>query len=89
MSLGTNGEKKSRSYKIVMVLIALMFVIQTIRSGCGWYRGWLGFIKLGGTSDDALYVLEGGEPTPGLITTGAVEDLTATLRLGIADSIMV
>jgi hypothetical protein len=37
--LETSGEKKSKSYKVVIVFILLMFVIQTIRTGCDWYRG--------------------------------------------------
>jgi hypothetical protein len=84
------NEKKQTSYKILMALIVLMFTLQTIESACGWYIKWLGFIYYDDAPDQALEALEGQAPPN--TTVWAVEatvNMLVTLRLAIADSIMV
>jgi hypothetical protein len=84
------NEKKQTSYKILMALIVLMFTLQTIEAACNWYIKWLGFIYYDDAPDQALEALE-GEAAPNT-TVWAVEatiNILVTLRLAIADSIMV
>jgi hypothetical protein len=84
------NEKKQTSSKILMALIVLMFTLQTIESACSWYKLWLGFIYYDDVPDQALEALE-GEATPST-TVWLVEatiNMLLTLRLAIADSIMV
>jgi hypothetical protein len=66
-----------------------MFVVQTIHNVCSWYTIWLGFIKYDGRSDQAINALLGVEDTPANIAITGLQDLLTTLRIGIADSIMV
>jgi hypothetical protein len=85
-----NGEKKQTSYKVLMGLIFLMFSLQTIHNVCGWYTVWLGFIYYGDAPDQALDALEVDELTSlSLQVVGSMTGLLTTLRLAIADSIMV
>jgi hypothetical protein len=49
-SLGMS-EKKQTSYKVLMGLIVLMFILQTIHNVCDWYIVWLGFIRYGNAPD--------------------------------------
>jgi hypothetical protein len=87
--LGMN-EKKHTSYKVLMVLIVLMFVLQTISNVCNWYITWLAFIYYGDAPDQALDALRVDETTSlSLLVIGSMFDLISTLRLAIADSIMV
>jgi hypothetical protein len=82
------NEKKQTSYKILMALIVSMFILQTIDSACDWYIMWLGFIYYDDAPDQALE----GEATPNTMAVWAVEttiEMVFTLRLAIADSIMV
>jgi hypothetical protein len=72
-----------------MGLIILMFALQTIHNVCVWYITWLGFIHYGDVPDKALDTFEedGATLTVRLATSLAV--VLTTLRLAIADSIMV
>jgi hypothetical protein len=91
------SEKKERSYKILMRLNALMFALATIHNICNWYTAWLGFIYYSDAPDRALDApdraldaLDVDETTSlSLHAIGSMLDLLTTLRLGIADSIMV
>jgi hypothetical protein len=83
------NEKKQTSYKVLMGLIVLMFVLQTIHIVCDWYLAWLGFIYYGNASDQALDVLQEDEARVSIHVIGSVTQLLTTLRLVIADSIMV
>ena len=73
-----------------MGLIVLMFVLQTVHSACNWYPTWLGFIYYSNAPDQALDALA-VDPLMNLTlqVTGSMNDLLSTLRLAIADSIMV
>ena len=73
-----------------MWLIVLMFVLQTIHSVLDWYITWLGFIYYSNAPDQALHALEKNGIT-GLTLHALVSMniLLTTLRLAIADSIMV
>jgi hypothetical protein len=86
--LGTN-EKKQTSYKVLMGLIVLMFALQTIDNICNWYIVWLGFIYYDNAPDQALGALQMDETVLSLRVVGSMTDLLITLRLAIADSIMV
>jgi hypothetical protein len=89
ISLGMS-EKKQTSYKVLMGLIVFMFALQTIDNICDWYIAWLGFIYYGDAPDQALDALEVDETTSLLLhVIGSMVDLLTTLRLAIADSIMV
>jgi hypothetical protein len=84
------SEKKQTSSKVLMGLIVVMFVLQTIHMACEWYTTWLGFIYYSNAPDQALDALEVDELTSlSFQVIGSMEDLLATLRLAIADSIMV
>jgi hypothetical protein len=84
------SEKKQTSSKILMGLIVLMYALQTIHSACNWYITWLGFIYYGNTPDQAFDALEqDGSTSLSLLVIGSMFELLVTLRLGIADSIMV
>ena len=84
------SEKKQTSYKVLMGLIVLMFTIQTVHNACNWYTAWLGFIYYSTTPDQALDALEvDGGTGPSLVAIGSMNVLLTTLRLAIADSIVV
>jgi hypothetical protein len=87
-SAGMN-EKKQTSYKVLMGLIVLMFALQTIHNICNWYITWLGFIYYGDAPDQALNALEVDPTSLSLLVVDAIFILLATLRLAIADSVMV
>jgi hypothetical protein len=72
-----------------MWLIIVMFALQNIHNICKWYITWLGFIYYGKAPDQALDALQldGGILLFRVIASMA--DLITTLRLAIADSIMV
>ena len=86
--LGVN-KKKETAYKVVMRLILLMFALQTIHNVCNWYITWLGFIYYGDAPDQALDALEVDGARLSLRVVASMFDLLTTLRLAIADSIMV
>jgi hypothetical protein len=72
-----------------MMLIAAMYVNQSIIISISWYSSWLAYIKYGGSSE-AVTVFYQTEDTPvTLLYLIAVKDFLGTVRMGIADSIMV
>jgi hypothetical protein len=83
------SERKQTSYKALMGLIVLMFALQTIHNVCNWYITWLGFVYYGNAPDQALDALEGDGTRLSLRIVISTVDLLTTLRLAIADSIMV
>ena len=80
---------KKTAYKVIMWLILLIFALQTIHNVCNWYITWLGFIYYGNAPDQALDVLEIDGAQLSLRVVASMFDLLTTLRLAIADSIMV
>jgi hypothetical protein len=73
-----------------MGLIMLMFTLQTIHNICDWYIVWLGFIHYEDAPDQALDALElDGAASISLRVAGSMVNLLTTLKLAIADSIMV
>ena len=73
-----------------MGLIVLMFSLQTVRNACSWYTTWLGFIYYSNAPDQALHALEkNGITSLTLHALVSMNILLTTLRLAIADSIMV
>ena len=83
------NKKKQTSYKVLMGLIVLMLALQTIHVICNWYITWLGFIYYGNAPDQALDTLELHGTSLLLQVVLSMVDLLTTLRLAIADSIMV
>jgi hypothetical protein len=83
------NERKQTSYKVLMGLIVVMFALQTIRNIGNWYITWLDFIYYGDAPDQALDALEIDGLKLSLRVIGSMFDLFTTLRLAIADSIMV
>jgi hypothetical protein len=72
-----------------MMLIAAMYINQSIIISIDWYLSWLAYIRYGG-SPKALAILHQTEDTPlTVLYLTAVTALLITIRLGIADSIMV
>ena len=73
-----------------MGLIVLMFALQTVHGACNWYTTWLSFIYYSNVPDQALDALQADELTSlSLDVIGSMGDLLTTLRLAIADSIVV
>ena len=72
-----------------MSLIVLMFALQTIHSVCNWYIAWLSFIYYSNAPDQALDILEEDGAMLLVRVVESMENLLTTLRLAIADSIMV
>ena len=84
------SEKKQTSYKVLMGLIVLMFALQTIHIIGNWYIAWLGFVYYSDAPDQAVDSLKiNGLASPSLQGVGSINTLLTTLRLAIADSIMV
>jgi hypothetical protein len=83
------SEKKQTSYKVLMGLILLMFALQTLHNATKWYIAWLGFVYDGDAPDQALDAFQLDEATFSLRVVESMCDLLVTLRLAIADSIMV
>jgi hypothetical protein len=84
------NKEKQTSSKVLLWLIVLMFALQTIDSICGWYIAWLGFVHYGDNLDQAVSALQVDEEISfSLHVLASMVDLLATLRLAIADSIMV
>jgi hypothetical protein len=72
-----------------MMLIAAMYINQSILASINWYMSWLAYIKYGDSSD-AVSVLNGAEDTPvTVLYLLAVQALLGSIKVGIADSIMV
>jgi hypothetical protein len=72
-----------------MWLIMVMFALQTIHNICKWYITWLGFIYYGNTPAQALDALQLDGEILLFRVIASMADLITTLRLAIADSIMV
>jgi hypothetical protein len=82
-------EKKDKSYKVLMMLIAAMYINQSITISIDWYLSWLAYIKYGGSSE-AVSVSYATEDTPmTVLNLFAVQALLESIKVGIADSIMV
>jgi hypothetical protein len=72
-----------------MGIIGLMWLLQTVHSVCNWYQNWLGWVKYGGSSDEAVGALRGVPTTRAMFIVDVLEDIGTILRPAIADSIMV
>jgi hypothetical protein len=82
-------EKKDKSYKVLIMLIAAMYINQSITISIDWYSSWLVYIKYGGSSD-AVSVSYAMEYTPvTVLNLFAAKALLESIKVGIADSIMV
>ena len=72
-----------------MTLIVAMYINQAIHVSINWYLSWLAYIKYGGSSEAMAMFTQTEEIPLTVIILFAVENLLVTIRLGIADSIMV
>jgi hypothetical protein len=73
-----------------MTLILAMYIIETVTVALSWYTGWLAYVKYSGSNNQAMAVIVISEDTPlTVLNINAVTSFLVTLRLGIADSIMV
>jgi hypothetical protein len=83
-------DNKQRSSKVLMILILVMYINQSALVAVIWYLGWLAYVKHSGSEDQATAIFLPSEETPlTVLNITAVTTLLVTLKLGIADSIMV
>jgi hypothetical protein len=83
-------DNKQRSSKVLMALILVMYINESALTALNWYLGWLAYVKYSGSEDQAAAIFLLSEETPlTVLYIGGVTYLLTTLRLGIADSIMV
>jgi hypothetical protein len=83
-------DNKRRSSKVLMVLILVMFINESALAALDWYCGWLAYVEYSGSEDQAAAIFMPSEETPlTVLDMVAITSLLTTLRLGIADSIMV
>jgi hypothetical protein len=83
-------DNKQRSSKVLMILIFVMYISESALVAVNWYLGWLAYVKYSSSENQAAAIVWESENTPlTVLYIGAVTYLLLTLRLGIADSIMV
>ena len=82
-------EEKVKSYKVLTVLIVAMYIDQTIHVGISWYLSWLTYYKYAGSSKALAVFLETKDTPLTVLNLTAMTNLLITIRLGIADSILV
>jgi hypothetical protein len=83
-------DNKRRAPKVLMILILVIYINQSTLIAVNWYRGWLGYVKYSGSEDQAVAIFLPMEETPlTVLYMYAVTSFITTLKLGIADSIMV
>jgi hypothetical protein len=83
-------DNKRRSSKALMILILVMYINESALVALNWYSGWLGYVKYSSSNDQSLAVfVETEETSLPVLYIIAVTNLFGTVRLGIADSIMV
>jgi hypothetical protein len=81
---------KTRSSKVLMILILVMYINETVTIALDWYLAWLAYVKYSASNDQALAILLLGDDTPlTVLNIAAVHILLITIKVGIADSIMV
>ena len=66
-----------------------MWILQTVHNVCNIYENWVAFIQYGDTTDGTTAVLDEEIITRPLVAVYAVGPLMGTIRLAIADGIMV
>jgi hypothetical protein len=79
--------KNQGSFKVLMILILVMYISETARVALDWYLGWLTYITFSGSDEQAVAGFLISEETP--LNIAAVGALLVTIKLSIADSIMV
>jgi hypothetical protein len=90
MKIGDTDEPGKRwSSRVLMMLVLIMFILHTIHKAVNWYQAWLAFIFHGDDVVQGAMIIEGFVITPTLNAVYTMQDLLTTLRLGIADGIMV
>jgi hypothetical protein len=81
---------KRGSSMVLLILILIMYLNEIVLVALNWYLEWLTYVKYSGSEDQATAILFTSEETPlTVLYIIAVTSLLATLRLGVADSIMV
>jgi hypothetical protein len=80
------SKMKQTSYRVMIGLNVLLWLLQTISNVLTLYLVWLAFIKYAGDPDQSLLVLEGAtEPSH---TIAKIRDLLGSMPPAIANSIM-
>ena len=75
---------------MIMILILVMYIVETVLVAFDWYSGWLAYVQYSGSEEQAVTMFITSEETPlTVINMVLVQVLFVTIRLGIADSIMV
>jgi hypothetical protein len=83
-------DNKQRFSKVLMILILVMYTNESAQVAVNWYMGWLACVKYSSSADQAVAIYSPSEETPlTVVYMQAGTTLLGTLRLGIADSIMV
>ena len=72
-----------------MMLIGAMYINQTIDISIQWYLSWLAYIKYGGFPEAVAFTYQTEDTPLTVLYLIAVLNLLITIRVGIADSIMV
>jgi hypothetical protein len=72
-----------------MMLISAMYINQTIDISIQWYLSWLAYVKYGGSSGAMAFLYQTEDTPLTVLYLIGVQSLLMTIRLGIADSIMV
>ena len=72
-----------------MMLIVAMYVNQSILISINWYLSWLSHIKYGGVPEAVAFLYQTEDTPFTLLYLIGTENLLVTIRLAIADSIMV
>ena len=81
---------KKRASKVLMILILAMYINETVLITLNWYLDWLAYVKYSGSEDQAAAMFIPSEETPLIVLNMiGVSYILRTIRLGIADSIMV
>jgi ABC-type multidrug transport system fused ATPase/permease subunit len=78
-----------KSPNILLFLILLMYLIEILHNVLQFYKVWLAFIQNGDSAEHVFITLRAPEPTKINIAIETMTTLLVTLRLLVADSIMV
>jgi hypothetical protein len=73
-----------------MILILAMYIVETVLVAFDCYLGWLAYVQYSGSEEQAVAMFITSEDTPLIVINMIlIQLLFVTIRLGIADSIMV
>jgi hypothetical protein len=80
------SKKRQTSYRVMIGLNVLIWLLQTIHNALALYQTWIAFIKYAGDPDQSVLILEGGiEPSHTILK---IRYILSTMPPAIADTIM-